>query len=128
MLETYWRENRSNPQDIRHRSLENVFANAQINGKSFFSFSQLFLNISILTFQVCLSDQTPEGSVPTLLGQMYSRNVSESNITYQSPLPQLTTTQSMYGMSSSHSPSQRANATPPITMHTPPISVGYVSK
>ena len=53
------------------------------------------------------------------------RNVSESNITYQSPLPQLTTTQSMYGISSSHSPSQRANATPPISMHTPPISVGY---
>jgi len=92
------RENRSNPQDIRHRSLENVFANTQIN------------------------DQTPEGSV-TLLGQMY-RNVSESNITYQSPLPQLTTTQSMYGISSSHSPSQRGNATPPISMHTPPISVG----
>ena len=121
------RENRSNPQDIRHRSLENVFANAQINGKSFFFFfAIIFLNILILIFQVRLSDQTPEGSVPTLLGQMYSRNISESNITYQSPLPQLTTTQSMYGMSSSHSPSQRANATPPITMHTPPISVGYV--
>ena len=38
-FETFERENRSNPQDIRHRSLENVFANAQINGKSLTAFN-----------------------------------------------------------------------------------------